>query len=354
MSCAGSYKQYIVSPERYTTLIPDGVSDYVAGPAMCSAATTYSSLKEAGLRPGNFAVFPGGGGGVGIQGVQLAAAMGLRPIVVDTGDARAELTKKYGAEHFVDFKKGDPVEEVIKLTGGGAHAVFVTAVQAYPLSPKYLGSRAGAVVMCIGLPPAGQFHIDLDPTTLIFRNQSIKGTLVSSLGDLDETLEFAARGEMWRPVACQDYANSMQENSILSRRLWDLASGTIVYRNSSGLRLLAVLWLTLTSHRHRYCIARSKEITTTHDPKSPRLRHQLHSPSARPAAADLAHHRSHLLLVSPCISLSKLKIALPLTPPLSAALPAHDDLIKSLCVFATCAASGLRGGSGGTWLTAFT
>lgn len=25
----GSYKQYIVSPERYTTLIPDGVSDEV-------------------------------------------------------------------------------------------------------------------------------------------------------------------------------------------------------------------------------------------------------------------------------------------------------------------------------------
>jgi D-arabinose 1-dehydrogenase-like Zn-dependent alcohol dehydrogenase len=25
----GSYKQYIVSPERYTTLIPDNVNDYV-------------------------------------------------------------------------------------------------------------------------------------------------------------------------------------------------------------------------------------------------------------------------------------------------------------------------------------
>jgi len=196
LHCDGSYKQYVVSPERYTTLIPDGVSDYVAGPVMCSAATIYTSIKESGLKPGNWAVFPGGGGGVGIQGVQLAAAMGIRPIVVDTGDARAELTKKYGAEHFVDFKKGDPVEEVLKLTGGGAHAVFVTAVQAYPLAPKYLGARAGSVVMCIGLPPAGQFHIDVDPTGLIFRNQSIKGTLVSSLGDLDETLEFAARGKL--------------------------------------------------------------------------------------------------------------------------------------------------------------
>ena len=95
---------------------------------MCSAATIYSSIKESGLKPGQWAVFPGGGGGVGIQGVQLASAMGIRPIVVDTGAPREELSKKMGAEAFVDFKKGDPVEEVVKLTGGGAHAVFVTAV----------------------------------------------------------------------------------------------------------------------------------------------------------------------------------------------------------------------------------
>jgi len=196
LHCDGSYKQYVVSPERYTTLIPDGVSDYVAGPVMCSAATIYTSIKESGLRPGSWAVFPGGGGGVGIQGVQLASAMGIRPIVVDTGDTRKELTKKYGAEHFVDFKEGDPVKKVVELTEGGAHAVFVTAVQSYPLALGYLGARAGGQVMCIGLPPAGKFHIDLDPTALIFRNQSIKGTLVSSLGDLDETLQFAARGKL--------------------------------------------------------------------------------------------------------------------------------------------------------------
>lgn len=193
---AGSYKQYVVSPARYTTLIPDGVSDYVAGPVMCSAATIYNSLKESGLRAGQWAVFPGGGGGVGIQGIQLATAMGFRSIVVDTGEARAQLAKTHGAEHFVDFKdEGNPIEKVIALTGGGAHAVFVTAVQAYPIATKYLGARAGGVVMCIGLPPAGKYNMEVSPAALVFRNQSIKGTLVSSLADLDEVLDFAARGK---------------------------------------------------------------------------------------------------------------------------------------------------------------
>lgn len=103
-----------------------GVSDYVAAPAMCSAATSYSSIKASRLKPGQWSVFPGGGGDVGIQGVQLASAMGLRPIVVDTGEDRRKLAMSLGAEHFIDFRETDPVKSVIDLTSGGAHGVFVT------------------------------------------------------------------------------------------------------------------------------------------------------------------------------------------------------------------------------------
>lgn len=124
---AGSYKQYIVSPERYTSLIPDGVPDEIAGPIMCSGSTAYTSIKESGLRPGQWAVFPGGGGGVGMQAVQLAIAMGLRAIVIDTGAERKEKCLGYGADEFIDFKEvEDPTAKVLEITGGGAHAVFVT------------------------------------------------------------------------------------------------------------------------------------------------------------------------------------------------------------------------------------
>lgn len=115
---------------------------------MCSASTAYTSIKESGLRPGQWAVFPGGGGGVGIQAVQLAVAMGLRTIVVDTGAERRQLCKRYGAEHFVDFKEvKDTCAEIVKLTDGGANGAFVTAVQSYPTALGYLGARIGGVVM---------------------------------------------------------------------------------------------------------------------------------------------------------------------------------------------------------------
>lgn len=46
----------------------------------------------------------------------------------------------------------------------------------------------------IGLPPAGKFSMDISPSQLAFKNQSVKGTLVSGLADVDETLDFAKRG----------------------------------------------------------------------------------------------------------------------------------------------------------------
>lgn len=68
----GTYQQYLTSPAIYTTRIPDGVPDEVAGPIMCSASTMHRALIDSGLKPGQWVVFPGGGGGVGMQGVMLA------------------------------------------------------------------------------------------------------------------------------------------------------------------------------------------------------------------------------------------------------------------------------------------
>jgi D-arabinose 1-dehydrogenase-like Zn-dependent alcohol dehydrogenase len=87
--------------------------------------------------------------------------MGIRPIVIDTGDEKKNLAHELGAEFFIDFKTSEDVAaEVIKLTDGiGAHGVFVTAPQSYPTALNYLGSRVNGIVMCIGLPPAGQYTV---------------------------------------------------------------------------------------------------------------------------------------------------------------------------------------------------
>lgn len=149
----GSYQQYVLSPARYTQRIPEGVDDFVAGPIMCSGSTIYCSLKESGLKPGDWAVFPGAGGGVGHMGVQLAKAMGMRVVGVDGGDDKKELCMKLGCEAFVDFTKvKDVAEEVIRICDGkGAHGVFVTATSASAYSTAPNMCRISGKVMCVGL-----------------------------------------------------------------------------------------------------------------------------------------------------------------------------------------------------------
>ncbi|KAL4804157.1 glycosyl hydrolase family 76-domain-containing protein [Aspergillus unguis] len=194
----GTYQQYIVSPAHYATPIPDGIPDEIAAPVMCSASTIYRSLAESRLQPGDWAVFPGGGGGVGIQGVQLASAMGMRPIVVDTGDAKRDLALKMGAEAFIDFKTvPDVAAAVVEAADGiGGHGVFVTAQAAYPQALSYLGTRIGGAVMCIGIAPAGTMTIPVDPNVLLFKNTRIQGTLVGSRHDTIRALDFARRGKL--------------------------------------------------------------------------------------------------------------------------------------------------------------
>jgi propanol-preferring alcohol dehydrogenase len=42
---SGTYQQYITSPAKYTTRIPENVDDFTAGPIMCSGSTIYSSVR---------------------------------------------------------------------------------------------------------------------------------------------------------------------------------------------------------------------------------------------------------------------------------------------------------------------
>ena len=62
----------------------------------------------------------------------------MRAIVVDSGEAKKNLSIKMGAEEFVDFKEHKDVAARIKeiADGVGAHGVLVTAYQSYKGMPS--------------------------------------------------------------------------------------------------------------------------------------------------------------------------------------------------------------------------
>lgn len=119
-SIPGTFQEYCLTDARYATRLPEGVKDEEAGPIMCGGVTAYVAMKRSVVRPGQWVVALGAGGGLGHFGVQYAKAMGMRVIAVDGGSEKEKLCKQLGAEHYIDFLScQDIAAEVLKITTYG-------------------------------------------------------------------------------------------------------------------------------------------------------------------------------------------------------------------------------------------
>lgn len=194
-SVPGTFQEYALAPSSYASKIPEGVLDEEAGPIMCGGVTAYTACKRSNVKPGQWIVLPGAGGGLGHFAVQYARAMGMRVIAIDGGDAKRDLCKKLGAEHFIDYEQTKDIQaEIMKITGHGAHAVLVTAATkaAYESAPGLL--RPNGTVVVVGLPKDPSVIAGAPPILMAMKRLNIVGSVVGSLKDVEEALDFTARG----------------------------------------------------------------------------------------------------------------------------------------------------------------
>ncbi|KAK5130970.1 hypothetical protein LTR08_001526 [Meristemomyces frigidus] len=191
----GTFQEYCMTDGRYATRIPEGVEDEEAGPIMCGGVTAYTACKRSGVRPGQWIVMIGGGGGLGHFGVQYATAMGMRVIAIDGGEEKGKLCKQLGAETYIDFQEcKDLAAEVTKITTYGAHAaiVFAASREGYAVAPQML--RPGGIVVAVGLPKDTDVLAGAPPIMLALKRLSIVGSVTGTLKDVEEALDFTARG----------------------------------------------------------------------------------------------------------------------------------------------------------------
>ncbi|KAM5356876.1 hypothetical protein ACJ41O_003522 [Fusarium nematophilum] len=166
---------------------------------------------QAVIKPGQWIVLPGAGGGLGHFAVQYARAMGMRVIAIDGGDHKRELCKKLGAEVFIDFKETkDIAAEIMKITTYGAHGVIVTAATraAYESAPSFL--RPNGTVVAVGLPQDPTIVAGTPPMTMVLRRLNIVGSVVGSLKEVEEALDFTARG-LVRPILSKGKLEELDE-----------------------------------------------------------------------------------------------------------------------------------------------
>jgi len=192
----GTFQQYVVTDGRYCTRIPEGVTDEEAGPIMCGGVTAYTACKRSAVRPGQWIVIFGAGGGLGHFGVQYAKAMGQRVIAIDGGDDKRKLCiDKLGAEIYIDFtQEKDIPAKVTEITKYGAHGciVFSAAAGPYATAPNVI--RPGGTVVAVGLPTDTSVVAGAPPIQLALQRKNIVGSVTGTLKDVEEALDFTARG----------------------------------------------------------------------------------------------------------------------------------------------------------------
>ena len=140
-------------------------------------------------------MFIGAGGGLGHLAIQYAKAMGMRIIAVDGGGEKEKLCLSLGAEHFIDYTSAQDIPaEIQRITTYGAHgvAVFATATQSYAIAPLLL--RPGGTMVAVGIPVDPTMMVGAPPALITLRSLNIVGAVTGTLKQVDEALDFVARG----------------------------------------------------------------------------------------------------------------------------------------------------------------
>ncbi|HEY5760192.1 MAG TPA: NAD(P)-dependent alcohol dehydrogenase [Steroidobacter sp.] len=137
----GCQAEFVRVPDAMANLapVPEGLTDEEV--LMCPdiMSTGFGGAESGHIRIGDtVAVFAQGP--IGLCASVGAKLMGATSIIaVETVPARSEVARRLGADHVVDFRKVDPVDEIMRLTHGrgvdvaiealGTQATFVAALR---------------------------------------------------------------------------------------------------------------------------------------------------------------------------------------------------------------------------------
>lgn len=223
-SVNGSFAEYVMADPNYVGHLPANVSSVDIAPVLCAGVTVYKGLKMTNAKPGDWVVISGVGG-LGHMAVQYAKAMGFNVAAVDVANDKLALAKRLGATVVVNAMETDPAAYLQKEIGG-AHGVLVTAVSRKAFEQALGMVRRGGTISLNGLPP-GDFPLPI--FSMVLNGITVRGSIVGTRLDLQESLEYAAAGKVKATIktekieAINDIFARMHKGQIEGRIVLDMA-----------------------------------------------------------------------------------------------------------------------------------
>jgi alcohol dehydrogenase (NADP+) len=179
----GGYSNRLVVREEFVLKVPDALSPEQAAPILCAGVTTWSPMKHWGVKAGH-KVGVVGLGGLGHMAVKLARALGAEVTVFTTSREKVAEAEELGAAGVVetDRKALEPLEKSFDL-------ILSTVPEKHKVDPFMpLLAHGGAYVSVGALAQMPGWNHQ----KLIMGRKTIAGSLIGSIAETQEVLDFCA------------------------------------------------------------------------------------------------------------------------------------------------------------------
>jgi alcohol dehydrogenase len=179
LGCSAFADRAVVSRRSLVRIDPELPLDEAALFGCAVLTGVGAVVNTAGIRAGQSAVVVGLGG-VGLASVLGALASGASPVVaVDLSEDKLALARTLGAVQTVNAADPDAVEQVRKLTGGGADFVFEMAGSVRALDAAWRMTRRGGTTVTAGLPPPDA-ALPVNVVSLVGEERTLKGSYIGT------------------------------------------------------------------------------------------------------------------------------------------------------------------------------
>jgi NADPH2:quinone reductase len=198
----GSHAELRSVPARSAWLVPDGLDTQAASAIPVTFGTADECLFEFGkLKQGETVLIQAGASGVGLAAIQLAKRAGATVLATASSDERLERLRPYGLDHGINYRREDPVQEVMRLTNNKGVDLVVDSVGGQTLQGSILSLGYRGRVSMVGA--AGREPMQVDVASLMAGNRSLTGVFLGAeigservYSNIQRLIDEAARGEL--------------------------------------------------------------------------------------------------------------------------------------------------------------
>ena len=210
----GGYAEYAVAPAGQCLPVPDDYDLVEAAALPETLFTVWTNLFERAYAVGGDTVLVHGGtSGIGTMAIRLCNLFGVTIIVTCGSDEKCAQAKEWGADHAINYRTQDYVEEVKRITGGqGCQAVLDMVGGDYV--PRNLNCLAedgrhvsiavlGGAKTSVFIPTVMNKRLTITGSTLRARSSGFKSLVADEL--MRTVWSFVGEGKL-RPAMDQRFA----------------------------------------------------------------------------------------------------------------------------------------------------